>query len=115
VQVRPVRPDELQIDAFARRAAVLRRRALAASRELRRRHPAGTYAVISHGGVIRAILADALEMPDEAIFPLDVRYGGVSMIEWSGGTPIVRLVNAPPVAVGSRRRGFFPTPDPALG
>jgi broad specificity phosphatase PhoE len=95
--------------------AQLRRRALAASAELRRRHPAGTFAVVSHGGVVRAILADALAMPDEAIFRLDVRYGGVSMIEWSGTTPIVRLVNAPPVAVGSRRRGFFPTPDPALG
>jgi alpha-ribazole phosphatase len=95
--------------------AQLRRRALAVSDELRRCHPAGTFAVVSHGGVIRAVLADALQMPDEAIFHLDVRYGGVSMIEWSGGTPIVRLVNAPPVAVGSRRRGFFPTPDPALG
>jgi hypothetical protein len=51
-------------------------------------------------------------MPDEEIFHLDVRYGGVSMIEWSGSPPIVRLVNAPPVAVGSRRRDFFPAPDP---
>jgi alpha-ribazole phosphatase len=95
--------------------AQLRRRALTASRELRRRHASGTFAIVSHGGVIRALLADALEMPDEAIFHLDVRYGGVSMIEWTGTTPIVRLVNAPPIAVGSRRRGFFPTPDPALG
>jgi broad specificity phosphatase PhoE len=95
--------------------AQLRRRALTAAAALRKRHAAGTFAVVSHGGVIRAILADALDMPDEAIFHLDVRYGGVSIVEWSGSTPIVRLVNAPPVAVGSRRRGFFPTPDPALG
>jgi alpha-ribazole phosphatase len=95
--------------------AQLRRRALTASRELRRRHASNTFAIVSHGGVIRALLADALHMPDEAIFHLDVRYGGVSMIEWTGTTPIVRLVNAPPIAVGSRRRGFFPTPDPALG
>jgi alpha-ribazole phosphatase len=95
--------------------AQLRRRALAISLELRRRHPEGTFAVVSHGGVIRAILADALAMPDEAIFRLDVRYAGVSIVEWSGTTPTVRLVNSPPVAVGSRRRGFFPTPDPALG
>jgi alpha-ribazole phosphatase len=95
--------------------AELRRRALAAAADLRRRHLAQTFAVVSHGGVIRAVLADALQMPAEAIFHLDVRYGGVSIIEWSGTTPIVRLVNAPPVAVGSRRRGFFPTPDPALG
>jgi alpha-ribazole phosphatase len=95
--------------------AELRRRALTAVSEVRRRHPGGTFAVVSHGGVIRAILADALSLPDEAIFRLDVRYGGVSIVEWSGTTPIVRLVNAPPAAVGSRRRGFFPTPDPALG
>jgi alpha-ribazole phosphatase len=93
----------------------LRRRALRAAAEIRKRHTGGTFTLVSHGGVIRALLADALDMPDEAIFHLDVRYGGVSIVEWSGSTPIVRLVNAPPVAVGSRRRGFFPTPDPALG
>jgi broad specificity phosphatase PhoE len=93
----------------------LRRRALAAIADLRQRQQARTSAVVSHGGVIRAVLADALAMPEEAIFRLDVRYGGVSIVEWSGTTPIVRLVNAPPAAVGSRRRGFFPTPDPALG
>jgi alpha-ribazole phosphatase len=94
--------------------AQLRRRALRASADLRRRHPYGTFAVVSHGGVIRAILADVLEMPDDAIFRLDVRYSGVSMVEWSGTTPIVRLVDTPPAAVGSRR-GFFPSPDPVLG
>jgi broad specificity phosphatase PhoE len=95
--------------------AQLRRRALRAAAALRKRHAADTFAVVSHGGVIRAVLGDALDMPDEAIFHLDVRYGGVSIVEWSGSTPIVRLVNAPPAALGSRRRGFFPTPDPALG
>jgi broad specificity phosphatase PhoE len=93
----------------------LRRRVLASVADLRRRHQAGTFAVVSHGGVVRAILADALAMSDEAVFRLDVRYGGVSIVEWHGSTPIVRLVNAPPAAVGSRRRGFFPNPDPALG
>ena len=49
--------------------------------------------VVTHGGVIRAGLASWLGMSDEAIFRIDVRYGGVTMVERVAGTPIVRMVN----------------------
>ena len=49
--------------------------------------------VVTHGGVIRAGLAFWLGMPDEAIFRIDVRYGGVTVVERVAGTPIVRMVN----------------------
>jgi len=49
--------------------------------------------VVTHGGVIRAGLASWLGMPDEAIFRIDVRYGGVTVVERVAGTPIVRMVN----------------------
>jgi alpha-ribazole phosphatase len=49
--------------------------------------------VVTHGGVIRAGLAEWLSMPSEAIFRLDQRYCGITIVEWLDGTPIVRLMN----------------------
>ena len=34
-----------------------------------------------------------LSMPDEAIFRLDQRYGGVTIVDWLDGVPLVRLMN----------------------
>jgi alpha-ribazole phosphatase len=76
--------------------ADLRSRTLAATAAIRQRHPREVVAVVSHGGVIRAILADALEMPAHAIFRLEQSYGAVSVVDWLDGTPIVRLVNLRP-------------------
>lgn len=56
-------------------------------------HTSRTVALVSHGGVIRAALAVALGLPDERAFALDVGYGRVSVIDWFGATPLVRLVN----------------------
>jgi broad specificity phosphatase PhoE len=72
----------------------LRRRAVMSAEEIRRGHPGGTVAVVTHGGVARAILAAVLEMPDEALFRLDQPYGAVSVIDWFDATPVVRLINA---------------------
>jgi alpha-ribazole phosphatase/probable phosphoglycerate mutase len=49
--------------------------------------------VVTHGGVVRAGLAAWLRMPGEAIFRLDQRYCGVTIVDWLDGTPIVRLLN----------------------
>ena len=51
-------------------------------------------AVFSHAVVVRAILADALAMPPDAMFRLDQSYGGISVVEWFDGNPFVRVVNA---------------------
>lgn len=73
----------------------LRERATAEVAELRRRHAGRAFCVITHGGVCRALIADALAMPDDAIFRLAQDYGAISVIDWFGdGTPLVRLVNA---------------------
>jgi alpha-ribazole phosphatase/probable phosphoglycerate mutase len=96
---------------------LLRRRALAAMDAIRRGHAGETVAIVSHGGVLRAMLADCLAMPDEAIFRLDQSYGGLSVVDWLDETPLVRVVNAQPTMVAARRRGFLPpftaktTPD----
>lgn len=73
--------------------AGLRRRALAATAAIRERHAGETVAVVSHAGVLRAILADSLAMPASAIFRLDVGYATISIIDWIDAIPLVRLVN----------------------
>jgi len=71
--------------------ADLKTRAL---RSLDRIWSGGDAVVVTHGGVIRAGLAAWLGIPDEWIFRIDVRYGGVTVVERVAGTPIVRMVNA---------------------
>src|SRR5712691_9620585 len=48
--------------------ARLRVRALAAMEAIRACHDGETVAIVSHGGVLRAMLAGCLSIPDEAIF-----------------------------------------------
>jgi alpha-ribazole phosphatase len=86
----------------------LRERALAALEAIRARHRGEVAAIVSHGGILRAMLADCLRMPDEAIFRVDQSYGGLSIIDWFDGSPLVRVVNAQPTMVAARRRGFVP-------
>jgi alpha-ribazole phosphatase len=50
-------------------------------------------AIVTHGGVVRAILADALGLPDERAFALDVGYARVSIVDWFDSSSVVRLVN----------------------
>jgi len=91
----------------------LRTRVLAATSAIRERHAGEVAAVVSHGGVIRAVLADALDMPAAAIFRLEQSYGALSIVDWLDETPIVRLVNGQATMVGRRRRGFLPGLVPA--
>lgn len=71
--------------------ADLRARATAALADVRAR--AECAIVVTHGGVIRAALAAWLELPDHAIFRLDQRYCGVTVVEWLGDEPLVRSMN----------------------
>jgi alpha-ribazole phosphatase len=71
--------------------AILKKRALRALDRIRTAHDCAV--VVTHGGVIRAALAEWLSMPDEAIFRLDQSYCGVTIVDWFGDVPVVRLVN----------------------
>jgi broad specificity phosphatase PhoE len=71
----------------------LRARACAALGEIRAAHSGAVIAVVTHGGVVRAALADALGLPTERIFALDVGYCRLSVIDWFGERALVRLVN----------------------
>jgi broad specificity phosphatase PhoE len=76
--------------------ADVRERAVGALTEIVERSDGGAVAVVTHGGVIRAVLAFCLQMLPEAAFRLDQRYGGVNVVEWFDGVPLVRLLNADP-------------------
>jgi alpha-ribazole phosphatase len=71
--------------------ADLKARAIAALDRIRQAHEAAV--IVTHGGVLRAGVATWLSMPDEAIFRLDQRYGGVTIVDWVEGVPLIRLLN----------------------
>lgn len=80
----------------------LRARACGALAEIRAAHTGATIAVVTHGGVIRAALAEALGMPAERIFAFDVGYCSISVIDWLGEHAVVRLVNGTGTDVPAR-------------
>jgi broad specificity phosphatase PhoE len=78
--------------------ADLRDRVLAAAAELRARHRGETIAVVSHALPIRVVLADALGLPRDALFRIGQDYGAISVVDWFGKMPLVRLVNSADLA-----------------
>lgn len=71
----------------------MRQRVLAAAIQLRGRHDGKAIALVTHGGVNRIILADALGMPPASIFRLAQRYGSTNLIRYFGETPLVEIMN----------------------
>jgi alpha-ribazole phosphatase len=61
---------------------------------VRREHESDKILIVAHGGPLRALLAEALGLPDAHIFRLDQSFAGVSIIDWFGDIPLVRQVNA---------------------
>jgi alpha-ribazole phosphatase len=73
--------------------ADLRSRVLSAVAGIRDRHEGDVVALVAHGGAIRVVLADVLELTDGAIFRFGLDLGGVTVVDWVGGAAIVRAVN----------------------
>jgi alpha-ribazole phosphatase/probable phosphoglycerate mutase len=69
-------------------------RVTACARMLRNRHRGESIAVVTHGGAIRILLAEALNMPPAEIFRIAQRYGAVNLITYFEDTPAVELMNA---------------------
>ncbi|HTX36802.1 MAG TPA: alpha-ribazole phosphatase [Bryobacteraceae bacterium] len=72
----------------------MRSRVLSAASDLLARHCGGCFALITHGGAIRVILAEALGMPPGNLFRIAQRYGALNRIHYMEGIPVVELVNA---------------------
>lgn len=73
--------------------ADLQRRAWTTLDQLRARHRTGTVAIYTHAGVLRAVLARLLDVPDHAIFRLGQEYGAVNVVDVIGAVAIVRATN----------------------
>jgi alpha-ribazole phosphatase len=87
------RPTEVQFpggESFIQ----MRVRVIPAVDDLLRRHAGQSVALITHGGVIRIILAEALGIAATNIFRLGQRYAAVNLIRYFEGFPIVDLMNA---------------------
>src|SRR3974390_2936587 len=69
-------------------------RVLEATRLLVKRHCGESIAVLTHGGAIRIILADALDMPSRNIFRIGQGYGALNLIRYVESFPIVELINS---------------------
>jgi alpha-ribazole phosphatase len=79
----------------------MRTRVIAATRELRSRHTGQSIALVTHGGVIRIILADSLGVDTANIFRIGQRHGAINAIRYFDQTPMVDLVNAQPMSITS--------------
>ena len=71
----------------------LRERVTHCADRIRASHSGQTVAVVSHGGVNRVILAEALHLESKYVFRVDQSYASVSIIDYYDHTPVVRLVN----------------------
>lgn len=71
----------------------LRARACREADALRRDNPSRTIVVVAHGGILRALLAEALELASHNIFRLDQRYCAINVIDWFDDTPVIRIIN----------------------
>ena len=68
-------------------------RVQAALDHLRQTHESGDIALVAHGGVCRAIIGSALEMPMKNWLRLAQGYGCVNVIEWYGSNPFLVSLN----------------------
>jgi alpha-ribazole phosphatase len=65
----------------------------AALDELIMTHQSGDVALVAHGGVCRAIIGSALEIPMRNWLRIAQHYGCLNIIEWYSGKPVVSLIN----------------------
>lgn len=61
--------------------------------QLRATYDGRMVVAVAHGGVVRAVLAEALGMPHDRIFRLAVDTASITRVEWCEGVAVVRSVN----------------------
>jgi alpha-ribazole phosphatase len=66
---------------------------------LRARHAGQSFAVMTHAGVIRILIAEALAMPPGGIFRIGQHYGAINRICYFGEAPVVEVVNTTAIAL----------------
>ena len=81
----------------------LRERVDATIGNLLRERAGQTVAVVTHGGVVRVVVAGVLGLPPGRIFRLGVDYASSTVVDWIAGEPIVQVLNSP---IASWREGY---------
>ena len=71
----------------------MRARVLGAFAAIQAESEGQTVAIVTHGGVIRILIAWALGMPDNCLFRLAQDHGAVSLLTITDGFPSVQLLN----------------------
>ncbi len=61
--------------------------------EVQSLHVGGNIAVVTHGGVIRALIAHVLNMPLKGLFRFHIDHGSVTQLEFGGSVPKIHFVN----------------------
>ena len=72
----------------------LQQRGLSFLEDILQQYPQGNVAIVTHGGMIRAMLAHALNMPLKGLFRFDIDYGSVTQIVFKkDAVPKISFVN----------------------
>ncbi len=71
----------------------LHRRVMEVLQELRVRHAGETVVVVTHAGVIRALLAEVLGLPLTEVFRFHLDFAGITLLQFTEGLPSVGFVN----------------------
>jgi alpha-ribazole phosphatase len=60
---------------------------------IQQRNEGRTFAIVTHGGVIRIVIAQALQMPEECVFRLAQDYAAMNLLAWMDDYPSLQLLN----------------------
>ena len=71
----------------------LQQRGISFLNEMKANHLNENIAVITHGGMIRALLAHALNMQLKGLFRFNIDYGSVTQIDFGAAVPKINFVN----------------------
>lgn len=74
--------------------ALMQNRVLQAFDKLRLRHMGEAFAVVSHGGANRIVLANVLSIADKNIFRLAQDYACANVIDFYDDFPVVQIMNS---------------------
>lgn len=67
-----------------------------AASAIRTRHLGQSIAFVTHGGVIRILIAEVLGVPRSHIFRIAQRYGALNLISYFESSPVVEVLNYSP-------------------
>lgn len=71
----------------------LQQRGLSFLEDILSRYPDGNIAAVTHGGMIRALIAHVLNMPLKGLFRLTIDHGSITQLELGAGVPKIHYVN----------------------